>query len=548
VFFVGAGISKDPPSCLPLGDELKNEIILAISDGRPKNEVEEILESTKKQRPEVILQIIQDDGLNQRLELLDILKTKKPNQNHYCLARAIKYRNIVITTNFDTLIEYACINEGTQPYVYASEEEFLEWSGTETGVFKIHGTLEDIHGKNRTDTIKVTLRQVGRKLSKAKTNVFETLLKNKDIVFIGYSGLDDFDIYPILLKTQSEKKIFWIEHARNNDPKVHSLKEIKAKKKKDIVDNLFLNRSAGVRVTCNTRRFMVDVWNVVDPGSFTIDRYHEIPLNYTAFFNQWAKSVKYKTSIMAKIYYELGRWDRAAQYYEESLIISKGTGDIRETTGVLRSLAPIYFEGGRLTNALNCLNEALKCADDSGFTIEKARILGNLGTAYSAIGDWERTIKYYEDSLTLFNKIISTEECELETMEKERAWMLIGMGNAYVGKSVFDKAQEYYSEASGVFTKLGDIQGKSLTLGSLANVCARIEESSKAVQYYNESLEISKTIGDKRREVETLINLELLHLKNRKWVDVLRVLWLLRGKWADALGMLRMYYIARKRL
>lgn len=325
-FFVGAGISKDPPSNLLLGDELKNKTISAFCRDTPKNERKEILESTKNLRPEVILQIIHNEIGNGALDILDVLKSDNPNQNHFFLAKAMNYGNTVITTNFDNLIECAYIREGFEPSVYFDDEGFKKWfenkkDNKKGGIFKIHGTLEEIHvtsegieRKNRKDTIIATLNQVGKGLSKAKAKVLEHFFKKKDMVFIGYSGLDDFDIYPKMLQTESKKKIFWLDHVENAICEVISLHDIR-KRRSDHIDKLLASGSSGVRIVCDARKIMEDLWK--GAGFDNFPSFKENVIDYTPYFTEFAKDLSLydKTSIIAHIFDYSDEWDKAIEKY-----------------------------------------------------------------------------------------------------------------------------------------------------------------------------------------------------------------------------------------
>ena len=77
-------------------------------------------------------------------------------------------------------------------------------------LFKIHGTADD------PSSVRITLNNVAsRTLSESRAEVLERFLASGDVLILGYSARDDFDINPILSKIQPKGKIFYIRHVKN---------------------------------------------------------------------------------------------------------------------------------------------------------------------------------------------------------------------------------------------------------------------------------------------------------------------------------------------
>ena len=102
VFFVGAGISI--PSGVPGFKEL-NEQVIRLTTGNKKNVDYKFL--SKNLRPEVVLQILEEELGPKVLTCLEAFIGHEPNPNHFFLAEALRQGNWVFTTNGDNLIEQA---------------------------------------------------------------------------------------------------------------------------------------------------------------------------------------------------------------------------------------------------------------------------------------------------------------------------------------------------------------------------------------------------------------------------------------------------------
>jgi len=228
VFFVGAGISV--PSGVPDFMRLNKKVMQTLIDYELRelneNDPEEIKKDYKlltEIRPEVMYQIGMDELGWEVLYSLEMLEGYEPNYYHYFLAEAIRRGNWIFTTNVDNLIEEACRRRGVnfrRYYGYKNEnedfEEYLQYikncRDVPGGVlFKLHGSIEeDI--KEKYETVRVSLRQVGEGLFGPRKDILEFFLKEFDFWFIGYSCRDDFSVFPVISDTKSDKDIFWSQY------------------------------------------------------------------------------------------------------------------------------------------------------------------------------------------------------------------------------------------------------------------------------------------------------------------------------------------------
>jgi hypothetical protein len=72
-------------------------------------------------------------------------------------------------------------------------------------LWKIHGTLQDVRGHHCRKSIVATMRRVGAKgeglcFEPGMRAVIEERLNATDLIVLGYSGSDDYDIVPALAR------------------------------------------------------------------------------------------------------------------------------------------------------------------------------------------------------------------------------------------------------------------------------------------------------------------------------------------------------------
>jgi len=221
IFLVGAGVSMEEPSNVPDFPQ------------KPCLQKLKYLSSYRDDiggqlRPEFFFQILYNQLGGRGLMPLDVLNTRKlnaygasisPNGNHYFLAKMIEIGHIVITTNFDSLIEDAYLEQtGTNlsnVAVYDKDFENLRTRrALDEGILiKLHGSFFSPTGKNTRDSIMALLHQLQRDIPHHKTELIRALLQSHDWIVMGYSARDDYDLYPLLSDREGEKrKLFWIQH------------------------------------------------------------------------------------------------------------------------------------------------------------------------------------------------------------------------------------------------------------------------------------------------------------------------------------------------
>jgi len=151
-FFVGAGISIDPPAGL-LPAKLFSRFLLELCT--PLKEIDTLLAQTSL-RYEMMVEIIQR-YIDVDFEFMDYFDLfQEPNLIHFFLGFNIINGNIVFTTNFDNLIEFALKkilpeknHYQIQPIITSKEfgwtsnpEELLK--ANMLGIFKLHGSKRNI--------------------------------------------------------------------------------------------------------------------------------------------------------------------------------------------------------------------------------------------------------------------------------------------------------------------------------------------------------------------------------------------------------------------
>ena len=193
----GAGLSSPSPSNLPLASNLVSEVQRIVLDSF------EHFVGVTDLRPEVVFKLISSHAADLLHSVLQhLLGSVNFNRGHLFAAQCLAAQNPVVTTNFDQLIEAACEAE-VIPFLRIPSHRLD--SPTAPILFKIHGTVDVI------SSLMYTIDHVYKGPHKKAVSLFNSVLRDRTILVLGYSGLDQLDIMPLLAKAEV-KKILWFSH------------------------------------------------------------------------------------------------------------------------------------------------------------------------------------------------------------------------------------------------------------------------------------------------------------------------------------------------
>lgn len=235
VIIAGAGVSRDYPSEFPTAIQIINDIVCALSsddsirrDLLRKDIREGICDECKLSGDFLRFETLIDalSLVDKKLNVLDAIKYyTNPNSNHYNLARLAIEGHYVFTPNFDDLIERAILDLGYTPQTICSKNDFHSFSFASTNavpVFKLHGSYYQYTGNESRKikakrTMQASLASILSKndallLDSCKIILLaECVKKSSEVIFVGYSGSDDFDIVPSLMSLNLGN-VLWINH------------------------------------------------------------------------------------------------------------------------------------------------------------------------------------------------------------------------------------------------------------------------------------------------------------------------------------------------
>jgi NAD-dependent SIR2 family protein deacetylase len=137
---------------------------------------------------------------------------KKPSESHYLIANMVKngFIKVIVTTNFDRLMEDALTNKDV-PFTIISSDEELESSHprehSNCWILKLHGDYKRLNIKNT----KEELENLDTKIEKE----FQDILDRYGIIVMGYSGSDE-GVMSVFERRDSKYMLYWLTREEPN--------------------------------------------------------------------------------------------------------------------------------------------------------------------------------------------------------------------------------------------------------------------------------------------------------------------------------------------
>lgn len=266
--FVGSGVSRDEPSLLPTGDELRDALFDAVvSQAVVSADLKDAARAIVRQcRPESLLYLLDEwQGADWKKSLRFMLDAP-PNANHKAIARIAATGKVqaLLTTNFDCLLERAL--ESEVPFRQIFEDDGFgasEADGSVVRVLKLHGSLSGANDQPTHETILASLVDLANRItpgfSNEKARLLDQMLCSHVFVFVGYSGRDELDIQPII-KQASARGIVWVSHTHDAS-QFRVVRRVEANREEllDPPGRLMLAHADMIRVYANTSVFLSDL-------------------------------------------------------------------------------------------------------------------------------------------------------------------------------------------------------------------------------------------------------------------------------------------------
>ncbi len=518
-FLAGSGISLAAPSCLPTGKQFTGTLLdICI----PKSESTEILGLMDPERKgmrnsgdflrfEELMEYL-SQSVDPELHILDeYANCRTPNFNHHFLAQMIIQEHPVLTTNFDSLIEIALLEAGVQPDQICPTIFQHDWEPSNYNkrhvVYKLHGSLNDVRtNQSCRESIQATLKQISLgknellQLEYWKRLALKPLLQNYDLVVMGYSGLDDFDLLPTLMNISSDTNIIWINHVPGHSPstaRINSLRELDSSTNTKEGDPRRIWRLLSgfsqsesrlpahiICINLDTMQFSNWMW-----GRFLNSPLPQIkvePVNKKSKKPPLTLSPVDQWLLAGKIYNDRNLQAEGLRAYQTALTIAKAEGAREKMGKCFIGIGLLLHILGKTKQAKENDLHALKVAESCHDHTTMATMLNEIGMDAFNERKFKEAEKMLQQALKVSRQL---EDRHFEALTLNN-W---GLFEWYRGN--FKKAKDFYNETAAINDQLGDLRAKAINYLNLGLLCQAQHSYGEAIQKYRQVIEIAEKLG-----------------------------------------------------
>lgn len=171
----------------------------------------------------------------------------------------------------------------------------------------------------------------------------------------------------------------------------------------------------------------------------------------------------------------------AEKYFSSASSLAHGNDEFIEATGLL-NVGFLLLSDDRYVEAINKFLEGLNVTSSP---LLQDRMLGNLGFAYSQLGDWKMAISFSQRAEKM--------AAEINNPEAQERW-LIDLGKAHFALWMSSEAEEArtdYLKALAIAQQLHDSDNVALCFHNLALIALRRNDPDSAEAYLREGIALS---------------------------------------------------------
>lgn len=191
----------------------------------------------------------------------------------------------------------------------------------------------------------------------------------------------------------------------------------------------------------------------------------------------------------------LGQIERAVASYRHAMQLARGRGEGEIECQALNGLGNLALDQGRFDESLACYDEALALARRLDHRELEANTLGNLGTCHATAGRLEDGGRFLEDSLAIARE-------RGDRLLEGKTLSNLGMLR-YMQRRPADSLQA--SEAArAIARELGYAHLECIAQCNVGLALNAVDELERAQAAFESTLELSRRIGDRRTEGQTL--------------------------------------------
>lgn len=430
--------------------------------------------------------------IDPELELLRLYSScTSPNAYHFFLARQLEQGAILLTTNFDNLLERACHALGIHYTLLATDEELTAFGKNPDAfqhpILKLHGGYDLMNSdgtiRQGAQHIKAAIEHVGQLYLSGPSNhlavAIAAALSTRHLVVMGYSGCDDFDIMPCLLEQPAPNGLSWLHHSQHSPRQENQLPE-------DWRDR------PPFRLLQGDKNQSMQIISGDTAAVFGIDIKGSQPdqpqFDWSARLADWADKHLATTAqqhlFLGYLLSMLERFEESAAFLEhirEAALPQRQDG-IRQL--ILCNIIPFLNDNERAILTLSALTDSEQIID--GISI-KGIAYYNLARVNTNMNQFKLAEMYLHAAFKIFEK--AEDPVRMADAMHE-------LGRVVAESGEIEKSLKYYESANRISEAIGHLTGTAMGYTAIASALCQQGNLDEAEAYAHKAIKILRLNGN----------------------------------------------------
>ncbi len=200
---------------------------------------------------------------------------------------------------------------------------------------------------------------------------------------------------------------------------------------------------------------------------------------------------------LGKYFLSRNNYREAAQHYQGSSQIYTKLAMDRHLVRVLNHLGVCQMMQNQPEVAIQVLQRALNLQEEEGGKHLQSAILGNLGLAYSRVGDYTKAEIHHKSALDLGHKL---QDPQLQIQAQ------INLADVYLQSGQTDQAHRFALQALEGAIEIGAKHSRISALDLLGMISTRQGDLRTAIDYHTQAAHATQEMGDLHRQAIALAN------------------------------------------
>lgn len=201
--------------------------------------------------------------------------------------------------------------------------------------------------------------------------------------------------------------------------------------------------------------------------------------------------------------YNARQFTEAIASWQAALLLYRQLGDRRQESYVLGNIGSAYEGLDQYELSLSFYEQSLAVAEEINDSVGRSYALNNLGYIYESYGEYNRALTYFEQALQLARQ---------RGDRSEEASTLNLISIVYKNQGRFEDALNTLQDSLAIAVEISDSFTQAQVLGNLGNLYSETGRYPEALDHYEQTLALMQTLDNRRGESITLQRLGNVYL------------------------------------